>query len=160
MSRSVRLHQLKSYGPKAPVENRICSICDQSFEAYARGDQKYCSEHCRRIAEKNKYRRANPKVTLNGVTLSTGTKGALAELKVAINLIERGYEVFRAVSPASPCDFAILKNNKMLRLEVKSRHYSPAGNEFKLPPHQADILALVHPDNKITYYPEIDSLMK
>lgn len=145
----------------ATKENRICPICNSSFESFAKMNQKYCSLHCGNMATHKKYRKANPLSIeeQNGIKLSCGTKGTLSELKVAVDLIEKGYEVFRAVSPASPCDYAIMKNGKLLKLEVKSRYYSSAGNVFKLPPHKADILALVYPDNKIKYFPLLEGLI-
>ena len=36
--------------------------------------------------------------------VSPATRGAIAELRVATDLLARGYHVFRSVSPASPCD--------------------------------------------------------
>lgn len=40
------------------------------------------------------------------------------ELVVATDLLRRGYDVFRSLSPASTCDLAILKNRRLIRVEV------------------------------------------
>lgn len=37
------------------------------------------------------------------------TKGALLELKVAIDLTKRGYEIFRPISPSASCDLLALE---------------------------------------------------
>jgi hypothetical protein len=92
--------------------------------------------------------------------LSTGQVGAMTELMVCVDLIKRGYEVFRAVSPASSCDIAILKNNQLLRIEVKTgyRYLNGAigsgyGENQK---GRFDILAIViHKTNEIIYQPNI-----
>ena len=138
-------------------EERTCEICNETFKASIFKNQKYCSRACAQKAQHNKYRSSNPlsQLALRGIKLSTSTKGALSELKVAIDLIEKGYEVFKAVSPGTSCDYAIWKDGKLLRLEVKSRFYGCSGVMSKNPPHKADILALVYPDNLITYTPDL-----
>lgn len=52
--------------------------------------------------------------------LPAGTVGTLRELLVAADLMERGYHVFRAISPACPCDLVVQKDEVTLRVEVRS----------------------------------------
>jgi len=54
--------------------------------------------------------------------LSTGTKGALAELRVASHLITLGFEVARMLSPNGPTDLFATKGKgrRILRVQVKS----------------------------------------
>lgn len=52
--------------------------------------------------------------------LSTGVSGACGELAVSVDLLRRGYEVFRAVSPACSCDLVALKDGKSYRVEVRT----------------------------------------
>lgn len=54
--------------------------------------------------------------------LSSGTKGALAELRVAAHLITLGFEVARMLSPNGPTDLFATKGKgrRILRVQVKS----------------------------------------
>src|SRR6266851_997798 len=52
--------------------------------------------------------------------LSCGTKGALAELRVAIHLMGLGFHVARMLSPNSPTDLYAAKGRRILRVQVKS----------------------------------------
>jgi hypothetical protein len=57
--------------------------------------------------------------------LSPAKKGALTELIVCADLISKGYDVFRAVSPACPCDLVAAKKNVLIRVEVRSVTKTP-----------------------------------
>jgi len=71
--------------------------------------------------------------------LLPSTVGAMAELCVAADLLRHGFEVFRAVSPHSTCDLAVLKGNA-----AKNPH---------------DILAIYHAgEGIVAYTPELQSL--
>lgn len=85
----------------------------------------------------------------------------MSELKVAVDLLSRGYGVFRALSPSSPCDLAILQDSKLIKVEVKTGHYTSAGKVFRpyLSNHNYDILALVMADDKIIYEPSLDTIL-
>lgn len=88
--------------------------------------------------------------------LSTGTKGALNELIVIVDLLTKGYDVFRAISPAASCDLAILKEGKLLRVEVTSGWIASgklSRNKNKLSNGKSDILATVYEGDKIDYFP-------
>jgi len=52
--------------------------------------------------------------------VSRSTKGAISELLVAGDLLFKGYEVFRAVSPACSCDLIAQKNGRLTRIEVRT----------------------------------------
>jgi Holliday junction resolvase len=52
--------------------------------------------------------------------ISTGKTGAISELLVCANLLEKGYEVFRSVSQDCSCDLLAMKDNKILKIEVKT----------------------------------------
>jgi hypothetical protein len=77
---------------------------------------KYCSNTCRQEGLMERYREMNKRQ----VYLSPSTVGAIAELDVAADLMRRGYDVFRALSPACSCDLAVLKDGALLRIEVRS----------------------------------------
>ena len=89
---------------------------------------------------------------------SIGTTGAIAELVVATDLLGRGYEVFRALSPSCSGDLAVLKNGE-------ARYRSPnwiqkLHRQDKLAkarrPSCVEQWAIVIGGNEITYEPEFD----
>ena len=138
-------------------ELKPCKICGDMFPACLNKPNIYCSRICRAEGNRRRVKEKNgiPTYEKNGITLSKSTKGALAEMRVTVDLIEKGYEVFRAVSPATSCDFVICKNNTTLRLEVKSRGLSSGGNIYKPPPHKADVIAILYQDEIIKYTPDL-----
>lgn len=78
--------------------------------------------------------------------LPSGTKGAMGEYLVCVDLLNKGYEVFRSVSPNTSCDLVILKDGKLRTLEVKVGKQRKTG--------EADIWATVTFD-KIFYEPSL-----
>jgi PD-(D/E)XK endonuclease len=113
---------------------------------------KYCSTACRKERErKREYRVGKPYI-------STGKTGAIGELKVSCDLLDRGYEVFRSVSPDGSCDLVALKGDKMFRIEVKTGQvYATTGTRTYPKPkpkdaNKFDILAVSYPDG-IAYSP-------
>jgi hypothetical protein len=52
--------------------------------------------------------------------LSTGKVGAVGELRVATDLLIKGYDVGRAIRPACSCGLVALKNDKCVRIEVRT----------------------------------------
>jgi hypothetical protein len=77
-------------------------------------------------------------------------------LVVAADLLKRGYHVFRAMSPACPCDLVLLENGHLLRVEVTTGFLS--GNGTLHHPKKAsgkyDVLAVVC-GSAVTYTPEL-----
>lgn len=132
-----------------------CKHCNGEFQSRMKNrlQKAYCSRNCRILAsEARKGCRPNPYAGL-----PTATIGALNELRVAIDLLMRGYEVFRALSPSCSCDLAILKDGKLSRIEVKTGYARPDGTiplYKRIREHRADILALALPD-KIHYEPSL-----
>jgi hypothetical protein len=89
--------------------------------------------------------------------VAPGTQGAIAELKVAAYLAERGYAVFRAVSPNSLCDLIVWKDGKAQRIEVKTGQILATGGisaTYPKPGRYFDILAVVLP-NEIRFTPTL-----
>jgi hypothetical protein len=84
---------------------------------------------------------------MRGCGLNAGTVGAIGELIVSADLLQKGYEVFRALSPSSSCDLAILtKEKKLIRVEVKTGYRTKmTGRLGCAKPDNArfDILAIV-----------------
>jgi hypothetical protein len=112
-----------------------------------------CSPVCDAARKKRRFEEANGKA----YGLPTGTVGALHELTVAVDLLRRGYAVFRALSPTCGCDLAVLKGRDLLRVEVKSAYRGRSGNlilgitKKDRPSARFEILALVERSGRITY---------
>lgn len=81
--------------------------------------------------------------------------GAMNELAVAADLMRRGYEVFRALSPASPCDLLALKGSLLMRVEVRSVTRDADGSLRKVISKRDhgryDVAALVERSGQIHY---------
>jgi Holliday junction resolvase len=73
-----------------------------------------------------------------------GNIGAMSELMIAADLINKHYEVFRALSPATSTDLIIRKNNKLMSVEVKTAQYINEKYYFMKKNIKADILAFYH----------------
>jgi|SRR6185437_4441959 len=95
-----------------------CVGCKTAFIAI-KPNQKWCSRKCSSDHHKNK-------AGIGGQYpgLATGTVGAINELRVCVDLMAKGYEVFRAVSQNCSCDIAILRNGKLLRIEARTGYKS------------------------------------
>jgi hypothetical protein len=82
--------------------------------------------------------------------VSPGSKGAINELTVTVDLMKKGFEVFQAASPNSSCDLIALKNGYPVRIEVKGRtlakHRSKLSTSWKSKHYDArrfEVLAAV-----------------
>jgi hypothetical protein len=82
-------------------------------------NKRFCSLRCARA-----FGLSNAELTFlttNRPYMSTGNTGAISELVVCTDLLQKGYDVFRALSPSSACDLVALKNGQCYRVEVKTR---------------------------------------
>ena len=86
--------------------------------------------------------------------LSSVTVGALNELRVAVDLMTRGYAVFRALSAACETDLVIFKNKEVKLIEVTTGYKFP--NDKIMHPKKRDrtfdVLAVVTKSNGIHYF--------
>lgn len=130
--------------------NKKCPTCGKEFKA-RRSNQIYCNSKC---TPGNQLER---KIKSNLDHISPGTVGAIAELLVSIDLMKRGYTVYRALSPASYSDILAVKGSIILHVEVRTATYylkedgsrnlvygkAKLGNKF--------LVIVTHSDNKIHY---------
>lgn len=109
---------------------------------------KFCNEHCRKI-----YQQKNYYNDYLNTGLCTSTAGALNELIVCIDLTRKGYEVFRAISPACSCDLIVInKNLKKSRIEVRQGKELD-NKQVSFPKNnKADYMAILFKNDKIVYY--------
>lgn len=144
---------------------RKCAECGKPFvPTFNRGGRKqiFCAETCRY----RKYNRGRGTYSAHA-GIARGTVGAINELRVAVDLLSKGFEVFRSLSQSCSCDLAVMKDGKLTRIEVRTGYHSRKVN--KTSPHsknvadsiyiggtrihRADVLAIALPD-RIVYEPE------
>lgn len=132
-------------------EMRLCIVCQKSLPEKYQTQTKFCSSRCRRIRYAQRYgvNSAHP-------GLAPGTVGAMNELRVCVDLLALGYDVFRAMSPSCSCDLAILREGQLLRVEVRTGYENRTTKTLvtsKGTPSKFDVFAIVLPD-RIVYLPE------
>lgn len=79
-----------------------CRFCSNPLPEKRRPNRVYCNEECARQAMKLAWHMQNPKSALS--QFATGTIAEVNTMRVCINLLERGYSVYRAAFPAMPFD--------------------------------------------------------
>lgn len=114
--------------------------------------REYCSTFC--------LGRAKAPKSYIPLTACTSDTGAASEMMACIDLIKKGFTVFRAVSPSASCDLiAIAADGSIVRIEVKTGYYAKSGAvTFRHPkrPELYDVLVIViHKENEVIYRPEI-----
>lgn len=130
-----------------------CSNCGNKIpEEKLRRNSLTCSTQCAKEREDGIYKELNP-----APTIPSGTRGAVSELRACVDLMERGFEVFHSVSPDSSCDLAVLKDDRLLRVEVRTGHYKRSGGYSYPGKVRADMLAVVLHD-QIVYEPPLEAI--
>lgn len=136
------------------TRTRICRGCKTLFVTH-KNQQIYCSSECRKAKVKEDYGVSHIKPQR-----STATTGAISELKACAYLLERGHDVFRAVSPSCPCDLIAMKDGAILRVEVRTGRYNSTKSTIGYPRSDSDkgkqdITLVVLPDNILCMPPGI-----
>ena len=135
------------------MEAKFCRLCNNPITGRHAGTRVFCSDDCARENSKLEFRKANPR---NGSNVTSPTRGAISELRVATDLLEKGFEVFRAISPACSCDLAVLKNSHLYRIEVRTGYRIPSGKIMYSKPQasKSDVCAVVLSE-EIIYQPDM-----
>lgn len=112
---------MPSYKPKRDWK-KPCAICGKIFLSHY--NQTKCQE-CKQQerVEFSRYKKLG---------ISTSTVGAIEELRVSVDLMEKGFYVFRALSPSCPCDLFAMKNGKQFDIEVRTS-YRKYNGDFSRP---------------------------
>lgn len=137
-----------TYIPHAYKRKTLCAKCSRTFSAKT-SNQKYCSKDCW------------GQVYKNSLGISTGTTGAISELIASIDLMKKGFEVYRALSPSSSSDILGYKDKKVYRFEVRTGMKIPNfGGKIHLTYSKQNVRApnmavVILRDNEIYYYPSI-----
>lgn len=147
---------MSSEATNQPYEGEFrgpCVECGKPLYG-GRKDRKFCDKTCAAFTAKRKWREANPKSPL--AAFATGAVAEANEMTVAIDLLQRGYEVFRSAFPAQSCDMLVRFADTTMRVEVTSGNYTGSGTLVhpERDPSKYDVMAVVA-NGKITYKPEL-----
>lgn len=123
-----------------------CKHC--GAEHHTRGRyQTYCNKECGSKYRQSRRLELNPRPQL-----PTGTTGAMSELAACVDLMLKGYSVFRALSPSCLCDLIAIRDGRTIRVEVRTGAINPSGSLFySCSPKdkgRSDVIAVV------LYYPQ------
>src|SRR5262245_9389802 len=134
-----------------------CAFCGKPIPLpRLRSHADTCSPSCRRKLDNS--RRADTSKTYP-LANSTGVSGAISELRVSVDLLSRGYEVFRALSPACSCDLVVLANRQLYCIEVRTGGISANGGlHYGQNKIRADIMAVVTRE-EIFYVPALPVML-
>jgi hypothetical protein len=129
----------------------ICAVCFKKFNS-SWPNAKFCTPKCRNHNQTAITNKHNNRI----IGLTSGTKGAMAELMACVDLMRKGYEVFRALSPSSNCDILAIKDGVVHLYEVRTGVYGSPENGSKLswPNTKTDgkeVLVVTHKDNVVHY---------
>jgi len=86
----------------------------------------------------------------NEASVDVRCRGSYAEYVAALDLMRRGFEVFRAMSNQAPCDLIASKSGQFYRIEVKFAS-GIRGRHPKFTAENFDVVALVSSDSSVSY---------
>ncbi len=116
-----------------------------------------CSPQCKAELFKKRHLEANH--NRPAYDFENSVVGTISELVVCLDLMKRGYSVFRPMNGCESCDIIALKGGKMIRVEVTTGVRCIGGtltHKKKRPPGEVfDILGVVERNDTITYSPKI-----
>lgn len=143
--------------PTPATSLTACRHCGASLPIPNTRHRTFCNAVCRRALVAARYRERNLRY---GIQRSTSTVGAISELTVSTDLLRRGFDVFRALSPAGPCDLVVLRGDRLLRIEVRTGSRAASGRITwgKRATDRADHYAVVlhtATGDEIHYFPPI-----
>jgi len=88
--------------------------------------------------------------------IPTGTVGAIGEMVVAVDLMKKGYSVFRALSPHCFCDLVAYRGNDSYKIECRTGYRNIRTDSISFPKtirDGVDIFAVyVMSDDKVYYF--------
>lgn len=94
--------------------------------------------------------------------MPNGTVGAVSELIVSVDLMRKGYHVFRALSAHCPCDLIAMDAGRVIRIEVRTGIVNPTGSisypRSGLSKHAYDVMAIVIRGVEVQYIPDLKDL--
>ena len=137
---------------------RTCVQCGIGFDA-RRSCDKFCRSSCAVIRGRELYRskRRFP-------DLAKSVIGSIHELEIAVDLLARGLDVYRSLTPCNGSDLVAVQGDQMWRVECTTGQ-KLAGGEGRNPKVSRDgtkrvgkpafdLLAVVYQDGQIEYFPK------
>lgn len=137
---------------KKEIPCKPCKVCNKEFQPRT-PQHIYCSKLCVAKHADTIQIRSMSKET----KLPSGTVGAISEILVSADLMKKGWDVYRALSPSSYCDLIAIKNDTILKLEVRTGTYytrKNTGLTLSYPPKKIagkTVVVYTYSDNKIHY---------
>jgi len=131
---------------------RICPQCGNEFRKRSH-NAAYCSHSCAQEAKNAAHRKRN--AVPDGICAAD--RGAYGELLVCCDLLHKGYDVYRSVSPAAKCDLVVIRPPIMYRIEVRTGHLQLHSGTMSYPKDRltdefTDILAVVIQAKDVWYF--------
>lgn len=100
----------------------VCEHCGENYTKQTKR-QRFCTPKCSSAYGFEVY------VPAYGDGLTVQTKGAISELRVAVDLLARGFHVYRSMSSTAPWDLVVaIPSGKLVRIEVKSSAVNKNGS--------------------------------
>jgi len=131
-----------------------CAHCGKPM---ARRNKKFCDAACSRAWHSKKWHENNPKTAAS--QLAVGTIGSMNLMRVQLDLVQRGYLVYRATFESQPFELVTMVAGLSMgfgkRVKVTTGHRAPNGalTHRKFDDPTIDVLAVVTPE-AIYYEPE------
>src|ERR1700733_9962221 len=103
--------------PKTYINGiQVCPMCKNPLPEKRNRSNVFCGKTCR---DKSYVELKRDKLAQD---IAPSSRGTIAELMVCSDLLLKGFEVYRAVSPSAKCDIiaVVPSKNVIVRLEVKS----------------------------------------
>lgn len=134
--------------------DKRCKECGGAIRGKKYPNRMFCGLPCQQAFARRAHRELNPPLESN-----KGTTGAISELVVSADLMARGFEVYRALSPNSSCDLAVIAQGRLLRVEVRTGFRRKDGS-LSCDDHGIyEVLAVVSRDRtEILYRPPLEDV--
>jgi hypothetical protein len=136
-----------------------CENCGNPLPDGSKFDQRYCDKECVRLGRQKRRYGEGFQTMQDRLNISSGSLGALSELVACADLMRRGYEVFRAVSPTASCDLIATHGPVSLRIEVRTGYRMTDGRldypKFSKDIGRCDVYAVVLDGSEVQYDPDL-----
>ena len=138
--------------PRTDGSDGFCPECGKDIDPGER--KEFCNpEHVTRFNR----RRFGESFEKSEIGAKKGLIGAIQEVRVVIDLLNKGFEVFRAATPSAQDDIWISKSGKLLRIQVKTGHLQTGNIIFsdstRFEKNCDAVLAIPLDDGEIQYSP-------
>jgi PD-(D/E)XK endonuclease/Protein of unknown function (DUF2442) len=130
----------------------FCWECGKDIDPRERG-RRFCSSDHRRTFNGRRFGRRLEK---SEIGREKGKIGSINELRVVIDLFQKGYDVFRAANPTALDDLWIKRDDRLLRVQIKTGHLQEKNIIFsgrRRPEWHCDVLAIPLDNGEIQYDP-------